>query len=231
MFCLLYYLPCALYWGWYGKELTAVLLVGVCSAAALLAVMCRGMIPVLWVIFAIFLLGLCVFLYVEGKIFREMRSAGTVIPDWLLVPGYKPRKGTVPAVLHARVHKAAQLLQINPESRAILSGGFTDGPVSEAEIMERLLTERGVDLQRLVREDRSTTTEENMRFCRNLSGGAVIGLVTNGFHLYRACAEARKAGFSSVVGIAAGNGPCGLLPYHMAREFMTIVNDKIQGYM
>jgi len=70
-----------------------------------------------------------------------------------------------------------------------------------------------------------------MRFCFQLTGGAPVGLVTNGFHLYRACAEARKAGFSLVVGIGAGNGPPGLLPYHMAREFMTIVNDTMQGYM
>ena len=34
-----------------------------------------------------------------------------------------------------------------------------------------------------------------------------------------------------VQGYNAGNGPWYLLPYHMAREFMTVVNDKIQGYL
>ena len=51
-FCLVYYLPCALYWGWYGRELTAVLLVGLGSAAALGATAYFGMTVILWTVFA-----------------------------------------------------------------------------------------------------------------------------------------------------------------------------------
>ena len=97
--------------------------------------------------------------------------------------------------------------------------------------MLRLLTGAGIDPARLKTEDRSTTTEENMRFCRALAGTDTIGLVTNGFHLYRAAGEARKAGFRHVVPIRADNGPPGLLPYHMAREFLTILSDKANGYL
>lgn len=231
-FCLLYYFPCALYWGWYGKELAAIGLVGFGSAGALTITAVFGMKSILWFVFAIFLLGLCVFLYVEGKILRVMLRPGPAgETDWLLVPGYKPRKGRIPAVLTQRVNAAAAWLQANSGANAILSGGFTDGTESEAAVMERLLEQRGIAPHRLVREESSTTTEENMRFCCTLTGGESIALVTNGFHLYRACAEARKAGFARVIPQKAPNGPGWLLPYHMAREFMTIVNDKIHGYM
>ena len=232
VFCLFYYLPCALYWGWYGKELAAVLAVGLGSFGLLISTEMWGMNFLLWLCFAIFLLCLCVFLWVEGKVFRAMcqREAANV-SEWILVPGYKPRKGHVPVVLTQRVDKAAALLRSREESKAILSGGFTDGAVSEAMLMQRLLNQRGIEEARTVLEDASTTTQENMSFCYQLTGGRAIGLVSNGFHLYRACGEARKAGFAHVQGYHAGNGPGYLLPYHMAREFMTIVNDKMQGYL
>ena len=231
-FCLVYYLPCALYWGWYGRELTAVLLVGLGSAAALGATAYFGMTVILWTVFAIFLLGLCVFFYVESKILSEMlRPKCTQSLNWLLLPGYKPRKGKIPAVLVHRVSTAAAWLQANPDAKAILSGGVTDGAVSEAAVMAELLVQRGIEPQRLVREEKSTTTEENMRFCFTLTGGESIALVTNGFHLYRACGEARKAGFDRVCPVKAPNGPGWLLPYHIAREFMTVINDRLNGYL
>ena len=232
LFALGYYLPCALYWGIYARELAVVLLAGFGSLLLLAGTVVFGMRPIFFLCFVIFLLCLCVFFYVEYKVLRGMfQPISGDVPAWLLVPGYKPRKGKIPGVLRARTDKAAALLHSAPSARAILSGGFTDGDVSEAMIMEKLLAQQGIGPARLVREDQSTTTEENMRFCRSLCGGEAIGLVTNGFHLYRACGEAKKAGFSQVTGYNSGNGPAWLLPYHMAREFLTIVNDKANGYL
>lgn len=232
VFCLFYYLPCALYWGIYGKELAAVLLVGFGSAALFAATTLWGMTPILWLAFAIFLLGLSVFLYVEWKVLWGMFPQETQeVPSWLLVPGYKPRKGKIPGVLRERTDKAAQLLLRWPQTKAILSGGVTDGEISEAALMKQLLTERGIDPARLILEENSTTTEENMRFCRAMCGGEGIGMVTNGFHLYRACGEAQKAGFARVAAFPAGNGSAGLVPYHMTREFLTVVNDKVNGFL
>ena len=134
-------------------------------------------------------------------------------------------------MLLARTARAVRWLEAHPRGKAILSGGFTGGDISEAERMHRLLTRAGIDPRRLEKEEHSTTTEENMRFCRRLAGTETIGLVTNGFHLYRVAGEARKAGFRRVVPIKAANGPPGLLPYHMAREFLTILSDKLNGYL
>ena len=89
-FCLLYYVPCALYWGWYARELAAVLVVGVGSGVLLVVSVVGGINFLWWAIFAIFLLGLCVFLLVESRILAAMspreRKTDT---QWLLIPGYK----------------------------------------------------------------------------------------------------------------------------------------------
>lgn len=232
VFCLLYYLPCALWWGWYPRELAVVLAAGLGSAGLLAVTAVRGMTGILWVCFVLFLLCLLLFLAVEGLVLRGMcPPKPEKEPGWILVPGYKPRKGRTPAVLQARIDRAGAWLRDNPGRRAILSGGYTGGGEPEAQRMLQLLIRAGADPARLVKEESSTTTQENMRFCRRLTGTDTIGLVTNGFHLYRAAAEARKAGFRRVVPIRADNGPGWLLPYHMAREFLTILSDKLNGYL
>lgn len=86
-------------------------------------------------------------------------------------------------------------LEENPRTRAVLSGGQGQGEqISEAEAMYRYLTEHGIDGSRLILEDRSTNTKENLDFSLEKIGtlDASIGIVTNHFHVFRGVAIGRK---------------------------------------
>lgn len=111
--------------------------------------------------------------------------------------------GTRPSrILQERLEAAYTYLQENPGAQCILSGGQGDGEdISEAECMYRYLTEKGIDKERLLLEDKSTTTEENLQFSKEILEehglGNQITIVTSEFHAYRAGIMADKTGLES----------------------------------
>ena len=85
------------------------------------------------------------------------------------------------------------------EPLLIVSGGKgSDEHLAEAEAMARHLTERGFPPDRLIREDRSRTTEENLAFSKAIMDQARPGsrcvIVTSSFHAFRAAIIARRLG-------------------------------------
>ena len=67
--------------------------------------------------------------------------------------------------------------------------------------MYRYLTERGIEPERLILEDASTTTEENLKYSAALLEergiGGDITIVTSEFHEYRANQVAERLGITS----------------------------------
>jgi uncharacterized SAM-binding protein YcdF (DUF218 family) len=107
----------------------------------------------------------------------------------------------------------------------IVSGGKGgDERISEAEAMAAYLTERGFPAGRLVREDRSRTTEENLVFSKAIMDqsrpGSRCVIVTSNFHAFRAAIIARRAG---VRGQVTGAPTAGYYwPAAMLREFAAV---------
>lgn len=222
LFWLGYYLPCALRLGWHRRELAGVL--GAGAAAAVL----WGVTP--WegplslggkACLGIFLAAAALFVGVELAVLGAMRPGEPQEAPMALVLGCRLRAGRPGAVLRQRLQAAEAYLRRYPGSVAVLTGGGPEGG-SEAEAMAAWLREAGIPPRRLRTETRAGTTAENMAFSRLLCGDApAVALITSGFHMFRAKREARRAGFARVIPVPAGNGPAGLLPYHMAREFLT----------
>lgn len=110
--------------------------------------------------------------------------------------------GTTPSrVLNQRINAAYDFLTENPETFAILSGGQGPGEdITEAECMKQRLVAKGIDKNRLYLEDKSTSTEENMKFSKELieklsPGTMKITVISSDTHLYRACFIAKENGF------------------------------------
>ncbi|MFE5144103.1 YdcF family protein [Streptomyces fagopyri] len=81
----------------------------------------------------------------------------------------------------------------------VVSGGQGNDEVrSEADAMADYLRARGVAAGRIVREDRSVNTGQNLRFSAALMDHTASGhratVVTSGFHVYRTALLARRAG-------------------------------------
>lgn len=108
-------------------------------------------------------------------------------------------------VLRTRLDAALAYLEEYPDIPAVLSGG--QGPaeeISEAQCMYEYLTERGIDGGRLILEDQSTSTAENLAFSKPLleTAGidmdtARVAVVTSSFHIFRAELTARRQGMKA----------------------------------
>ncbi len=129
----------------------------------------------------------------------------------VIVLGCKVNGSTPSKYLYDRCKTAAEYLNENPDAVAVLSGGQgSDEDISEAQCMENVLVEMGIDKSRAKRhvwripeayqENKSTNTTENIVFSKsviaqnNLSTDVLI--VTNEFHEYRAKLICEKNGLN-----------------------------------
>ncbi|MDE6434901.1 MAG: YdcF family protein [Lachnospiraceae bacterium] len=154
-------------------------------------------------------------------------------PDYLIVLGAQVRKTTPSLVLQYRIDKAAEYMLKHPDVIAIVSGGQgADEGISEALAMQDGLIAKGIEKERILMEDQSTSTKENLEFSKqyiDVEQNQVL-VVTTDFHVLRAVGIAKKAGYQKVEGLAA-KSVWYLIPSNYVREFMAVVKDKIVGNM
>ena len=93
------------------------------------------------------------------------------------------------------------------------------------------LKNHGIDESRIYQEDRSSSTYENLAFSRAIleenSLPEDILLVTNDFHIYRACMIARRQGYTCT-GLPAKTTPW-LFPASVLREVFGILYIMIKS--
>ena len=151
--------------------------------------------------------------------------------DYLVVLGASVYADGPSPALTRRVNAVMNCLDQHPDAVIIASGGQgRNEPISEAQCIRDELVKRGVDPGRIVMEDKSTDTQENMVYSRALIDrpDAAVGIVTNNFHIWRSMRMARWAGFTNAHGIAAEyTGPT--LLHFMIRETIGIAVHFLQG--
>ena len=139
------------------------------------------------------------FLAIYGRNDNATYNEKTVI-----VLGCGIRGERVSVGLAKRLNKAYEYHLKNPEATIIVSGG--QGPqedIPEALAMKRYLVDKGVPEEKIIMEDKSTSTITNFRnsykimYENNLSEYSVV-FVTNGYHVYRAKEYAESEGFKGI---------------------------------
>ncbi len=148
--------------------------------------------------------------------------------DYIIVLGAQVKKEGPSVVLKYRLDAAKEYLEANPGTKCVVSGGKgTNEIVSEAEGMREYLVANGIAPERIILEDRSTDTDENIRFSKELiPEGSSIGLVTNDFHLFRAVYLCEKHGLSGVRPIRAGSEAF-YRPNNYFREALALIKNVI----
>lgn len=177
------------------------------------------------------IIGILLFAVVEGFILSRFHDKGRENLDYIIVLGAQMKPAGPSAVLKFRLDAAYDYLTENENTLCILSGGQgSNEPCSEAEGMYRYLIERGIAPERLIMEDRSTDTSENIAYSMELIGDTdvSVGIVTNNFHVFRGVRLARTAGFKDVCGIAARSNIYFQLN-NMVREFFGVTKDLVCG--
>lgn len=180
--------------------------------------------------------GLALVIALECFVISGMNDVPPEDLDYLLVLGARVEADGQPSkALKRRIDAAAEYLHENPGTLAIASGGKgTDEVISEAECIRRELMERGIGGDRILLEDRSTTTSENMEFSMQLiTPGAetTVGIVTNNYHVSRALLLAKQVlqvKEKNVYGLAADYTGYTLLHY-MMRDGACTIADKLLG--
>ncbi len=142
-------------------------------------------------------------------------------------------KGEAPSLmLNKRITAACDFLKENPEAVCIASGGQgADEDISEAECIRRVLAEKGISPDRIILEDGSTSTDENIRFSKEkmtengLDGNVTI--VTDIYHQFRASLIAEKYGMEAYA--IPVKTSLWLLPTYWLREIFGTVYQFIFG--
>ena len=114
-------------------------------------------------------------------------------PQLMVILGCQVKPWGPSILLQDRLDTALAYLEEHPDVPVILSGGQGPGEaITEAECMRRALVRRGVDESRLYPEERSTSTQENLRYSRaileelGVDPARRVAIVTSDFHLCRA---------------------------------------------
>ena len=197
-----------------GMRFTGYFLLGI------LAVWCCGLFLHRWgkksrtgkVCFRVFLAGLslgavCLVCIEAAIVFRGETDNSAIPVDAVIVLGAGVNGETPSAALWSRIRAAEAYLETRPDIPVVLSGGQGAGEdISEAEAMRRALwTANEAENARLLLEERSTNTAENFRFSKELleergldTETAVVAVVTNDFHCFRAHMIAQKQGLRTV---------------------------------
>ncbi|MBR6135486.1 MAG: YdcF family protein [Clostridia bacterium] len=166
---------------------------------------------------------------------KVIRSFSHKVPDdldYIIVLGTQIREDGPSKALYFRLKRAKEYLDENPRTKVIVSGGQGyNEPVTEASGMKKWLTENGIDVSRIILEDRSKTTHENLLFSKELFDheNCSYGILSSNFHLYRASLLARKLGLSGFSLIPAYTTPL-YLPHNMLREVFAFIVGRFKGH-
>ncbi|MEU4286585.1 YdcF family protein [Kribbella sp. NPDC026596] len=161
-------------------------------------------------------------------VYSRVRSSRKV--DFVIVLGSGLRGSRVPPLLASRLDRAKQVydraIRRGRSTLIITSGGQgPDEDIPESHAMASYLIERGVPEDRVLREDESTSTWENLTFSRELMVARQPKyrclIVTNNFHAFRAALTARRA---KVNGQVVGSPTAAYYwPTATIREFVAIL--------
>lgn len=185
-----------------------------------------------WTVYSfriIFAMVFVLFCAVEGFVLRDCFSHCPDNMEYLVVLGAK----TGSVTMHRRVDAAYDYLTKNPDTVCIVSGGQGhDEEMSEAQCMFEMLVSKGIDESRIIKEEKSLSTAQNIMYTREIIGNdsAKIGLVTSDYHIFRAKALARKYFSGEIHGLPSRSSYLSF-PHYAVREFATITVDTLRGNM
>ncbi|BDB22687.1 YdcF family protein [Cupriavidus sp. P-10] len=162
-----------------------------------------------WGAFAVWLVTVGVFFYGIRSGMGVSVPAGAPVKAIVILGSGTPNCEASPTLI-ARLDQGLVQARRWPEAKVVVSGGQDFGlRCVEADIMADYLVARGIAPDKVFREGRSTSTEENLVFSRRLlegqgvDGASAIVVVTSDFHVRRAVGIARKAGSVEAFGVGA----------------------------
>ena len=139
------------------------------------------------------------FLIIYGK-----SDSVTYTEDAVIVLGAAVHGKSPSLTLRKRLDKAVEYHKQNPNAIIVVSGGKgAQEDISEAEAMEIYLIDQGVAADKIIKEDKSTSTTENFTFSKEIldkhfNKEYTTCFITNEYHVLRAADCAKDVGFDDI---------------------------------
>ncbi|MFJ8513996.1 YdcF family protein [Lysinibacillus xylanilyticus] len=182
----------------------------------------------------VILLAICivVFIWLGEEMKQGVQPAANGTATYIIVLGAKVKPGGIPSLsLKNRLEGAVKYLNKYPHVKVIVSGGQgADEDQTEASVMFKYLQDKGIDTNRILVEEQSTSTYENLLFSKELlpKGTKKITILSNDFHLKRAKYLAESLGFE--VDVVAAETPKSVEIKLKLRERAALLKTYIIGY-
>ena len=184
------------------------------------------------VLLALVCIGLVAFGYLESLVIRGAHTDGRAEDAQCVVILGAGVNGTTPSLmLSSRLQAALDFIADKPDIPIICSGGQGPGEdISEARAMYNALTARGIDPERLILEEQSANTRQNLQNSLALLPDdyhKTVAIVTNDFHMGRVRLLLNAAGPGGVVQVPAKLPWWWLSANYYLRESFAVVNDQV----
>ncbi|MGE8035053.1 YdcF family protein [Lysinibacillus sp. NPDC093692] len=177
-------------------------------------------------------MGSVVYIWLGEEMKQGVQPAANGTATYMIVLGAKVKPGGIPSLsLKNRLEEAVKYLKKYPRVKVIVSGGKgEDEDRTEASVMLKYLQDNGIDTNRIVVEDQSTSTYENLLFSKELLPKETkkITIVSNDFHLKRAKYLAETLGFE--VDVVAAKTPKSVELKLTLRERAALLKTYVFGY-
>lgn len=190
--------------------------------------------PLLIISGIIAVMGFIVLLIINVFMIKSVNDYPQNKDSTVIVLGCRVKENRPSLMLKRRLDSAYEYLSANPDTVVIVSGGKgSDEIISEAECMKNYLCEKGISSGRIIMEDKSASTSENLKFSKsiiennNLCSDIVI--VTDGYHQLRAEMIAKNLGYENISNISAPTSPW-LVPTYWVREWFGVVYQFISEF-
>jgi len=143
-------------------------------------------------------MGVIIFIAVVGNI-----DTATFEEDAVIILGAGIRGDMISLPLAYRLNKGIEYINKNPNAVIVVTGG--QGPqesITEALAMEKYLISKGIPKNKIIKEEKATSTYENFKFSKLLLDDYFkkpykVTYITNDFHIYRAGQLAKIAGIDA----------------------------------
>ena len=152
--------------------------------------------------------------------------------DYLIVLGAGLYWDTISPSLHERLKVAEEYLQEHKDMKVIVSGGQgPDEKFSEAYAMSHYLIDQGIDSQRIILEDQSSNTFQNLSFSLekireiDKTQNPRVLIASNKYHLFRSKILAKRLGMEPY-GLP-GKIPPSIVFKSYTREYFAVIKSLL----
>ena len=173
----------------------------------------RKILNILKYIFIVFIIP---FIFVQFLIVSGRKDESDKQVDYVIILGGRVYGDKPSNSLNERIKTATKYLKEHKDIKVVASGG-------------KELIKNGIDENRIIKEDKSKNTVENLKFSLEKIGEeravnnekVKVLIVTNGYHLYRSKKIAELLGYEAY-GLPAAT-PFISIPKSYLREFLSII--------